>query len=250
MSETPQNMAGGIISWQIAQYLVRWLRPGTRLGLGGGRTVAALVPVLADLYRQGLDFEALTAASSIQELLRQWAIPLLNPESIGPMDATGKEPKPVDLLVDGADEVDPQWNLIKGYGGALTREKILAHAAQQRVYLVTEEKLVPRLGSRGRLPIEILRFGWQWTKQAVEKVLGSPAELRRGTDGTPFVTENGQYILDCQIAPLDNPQALEHDLANIPGVITTGLFLGLANCILLVAGEEVRQLHRKEIREP
>lgn len=229
----------------ISPYLARWLRPGMRLGLGGGRTVAALLPHLAELYRQGLHFEVVAAASSTCELARSLALPLTDPNTASLGSNSEHADSPLDLLLDGADEVDQHLNLIKGYGGALTREKILAHAAQQRIYLVTPEKLVPSLGSRGRLPIEVVQFGWRWTKRAVEAALGCTAQLRRQPDGSPFTTDNGQYILDCSVTVLEDPLAVERELHAIPGVVATGLFLNLADCVLVLGDSEVRELRRQ-----
>ncbi|GBD37236.1 Ribose-5-phosphate isomerase A [bacterium HR36] len=235
--------ATGRESPNIREVLRQRLRPGMRLGLGGGRTVASLLPHLAALHREGWNFSAVAAAQSTAQLAQQLGIALADTcEASGDRDPS---PGPLDLLLDGADEVDPQLDLIKGYGGALTREKILACAAQQRVYVVSREKLVPVLGSRGKLPIEVLPFGWRWTQQAVAGVLQAPIELRRNPDGSPYVTDNGSYILDCRIGCLADAWQVAQELRQIPGVVETGLFLGLADTVLVLEGGAVRVLQRQ-----
>jgi len=147
---------------------------------------------------------------------------------------------PLDLTVDGADEVDPPLNLIKGYGGALVRERIVAAASRRQVILVTVDKLVPPLGARGRLPVEIVPFGRPLCERRLA-ALGCRPGLR-GADGGPFVTDNGNLILDCEIAPLEDPAALEREIRRIPGVVDTGLFLGTADTVLVAEAGTVRVL--------
>ena len=155
-------------------------------------------------------------------------------------------PEPLDLTVDGADEVDPRLDLIKGYGGALTRERIVAAASRRQVILVTPEKLVPRLGTRGRLPVEVLPLARPLCERRLG-ALGCRPQLRE-VGGTPFVTDNGGLILDCGIAPLDDAAVLEREIRRIPGVIDTGLFLGTAERVLVAEGGGVRVLRRPEPR--
>ena len=149
---------------------------------------------------------------------------------------------PLDITVDGADEVDPRLDLIKGYGGALTRERIVAAASRRQVILVTPEKLVPRLGSRGRLPVEIVPFALPLCYRRLV-VLGCQPHLRQ-TGAEPFVTDNGNWILDCGIAAQDDPAALDRDIRRIPGVVDTGFFLGTAERVLVAEAESVRILRR------
>ena len=149
---------------------------------------------------------------------------------------------PLDLTVDGADEVDPRLDLVKGYGGALTRERIVAAASRRQVILVPPEKLVPRLGTRGRLPVEIVPFGRPLCERRLA-TLGCPPCLRE-TGGGPFVTDNGNWILDCGIAPQDAAAALDREIRRIPGVVDTGFFLGTADRVLVAEAETVRVLRR------
>ena len=149
---------------------------------------------------------------------------------------------PIDVTVDGADEVDPRLDLIKGYGGALTRERIVAAASRRQVILVTPEKLVPRLGTRGRLPVEIMPFAEPLCQRRLRALGCDPR--RRETAGAPFVTDNGNWILDCGIAAQDDAAALDRDIRRIPGVVDTGFFLGTAEQVLVAEAEAVRVLRR------
>ena len=149
---------------------------------------------------------------------------------------------PLDITVDGADEVDPRLDLIKGYGGALTRERIVAAASRRQVILVTSEKLVPRLGSRGRLPVEIVPFARPLCDRRLA-ALGCQPRLRE-VGAAPFVTDNGNWILDCGIAARDDAAALDCDIRRIPGVVDTGFFLGTAERVLVAEAEAVRVLRR------
>ena len=140
----------------------------------------------------------------------------------------------LDLTVDGADEVDPHLDLIKGYGGALVRERIVAAASRRQVILVTREKLVPRLGTRGRLPVEIVPFARPLCQRRLT-ALGCRPRLRE-TAGAPFVTDNGNWILDCGISVQEDAAALDREIRRIAGVVDTGFFLGTAERVLVARG--------------
>jgi len=135
------------------------------------------------------------------------------------------------LTVDGADEVDPHLNLIKGYGRALVREKIVAAASRKLVILVGPGKEVPVLGTRGKLPIEVVPFSLPLCQERLAKLGCKP--IIYGENGVPFVTDNGNHILDCKIAPILHPEQFEEHLRGIPGVVGTGLFLGMADLVLV-----------------
>jgi ribose 5-phosphate isomerase A len=147
---------------------------------------------------------------------------------------------PLDLTVDGADEVDPRLDMIKGFGGALVRERIVAAASRRQVILVTGDKLVPRLGMRGRVPVEIIPFARPFVERQLRSV-GCRPELRQ-VDGRPFVTDNRNWILDCGIDPLDDPAALDRTLRRIAGVVDTGFFLGTADTVLVAESGVIRTL--------
>jgi ribose 5-phosphate isomerase A len=166
------------------------------------------------------------------DLARQLGIPLTTLDEIDTLDVD----------VDGADEVDPHGNLIKGYGGALVREKIVAAASRRLVIVVGPEKLVPVLGSRGILPVEVVPFGMPLCRRRLTELGCQPEPRAHGKD--LVVTDNGNYILDCRIGPLHQPADLERSICAIPGVVDTGLFLGMAHTILIQQGGEVEVRQR------
>ncbi len=199
--------------------------PGAAVGLGTGRAAAAFVEALAVAVRGGFRVVGVPTSEATADLAGRLGVPL----------TTLDETPELDVAIDGADEVDPHGDLIKGYGGALVRERIVAAAARRFVVLVGSEKLVPVLGSRGKLPVEIVPFArGPATRQLA--ALGLRPELRQ-RDGTPVVTDNGDLILDCGVGPLTDPTALEARIRAVPGVVGTGLFLGL-NPTVLVLGPD------------
>jgi ribose 5-phosphate isomerase A len=201
------------------------------IGLGSGRAATAFVRALGERVRAGLRVRGVPTSEDTAALARAEAIPL------AALDAA-----PLDLTVDGADEVDPRLDLIKGYGGALVRERIVAAASRRQVILVTPEKLVERLGARGRLPVEVIPFARPLCERRLTG-LGCRPRLRE-TDGRPFVTDNGHAILDCAIEPPADPAALERAIRAIPGVVDTGFFLGTADTVLVAEAGTVRTLRR------
>jgi ribose 5-phosphate isomerase A len=158
--------------------------------------------------------------------------------------ATLAERPVLDLAIDGADEVDPHFNLIKGLGGALLREKIVESAARRFVVVVDESKLVERLGTRGPLPVEVTQFAWEAHVRWLES-LGCRAELRREADGRPFITDNANYIVHCTFpAGISDPLALARRLGERPGILEHGLFLGMATEVVVAGENGVRVLGR------
>jgi len=155
---------------------------------------------------------------------------------------------PLDLTVDGADEAQVDTlNLIKGRGGALLREKIVASNSAKMIVIVDESKLVTRLGSKTPVPVEIVPFGWQATSEHLKELGGEPV-LRLRPDGKPYVTDGGNYILDCRFASIGNPEKLATDLKMIVGVIETGLFIGVASLIIAAKRGGVQQIERPGLR--
>jgi len=144
--------------------------------------------------------------------------------------------------VDGADEVDPQLDLIKGYGGALVREKVVAAASRREIILVGSEKLVAVLGSRGKLPVEVIPFAAAFCARRLA-ALGCRPQIR-SADGGPFVSDGGNYILDCGVDPIAAAQELENAIRDIPGVVGTGLFINIADVVLVGEGDSVREMRR------
>lgn len=193
------------------------------IGLGTGSTVRWFVEAVAARVQQGHRHVAVPTSNATRELARALGIPLADDE--GPWDVL--------VDVDGADEVDPARNLIKGGGGALLREKIVNRAARRNVIIVDESKLVPALG-RGAVPIEVLPFGHRHTARALE-AFGAPT-LRAGR------TDNGNVVYDLRTPPLDDPGALERALAAIPGVVESGLFVQRADLVLVAGAAGVRRM--------
>lgn len=212
----------------LATHALGFVADGAVVGLGSGRAASAFVRALAARVRDGLRARAVATSEETARLARDLGIELVGLEA------------DIDLTVDGADEVDPKLNLIKGYGGALVRERIVAAASRRQVILVTAEKLVDTLGARGRLPVEVLPFGLPLCRRRLVD-FGLKPTLRADDDG-PFVTDNFNVILDCAVGPIENPAGLERAIRTIPGVIDTGLFLGTADTVVVAEGESVREL--------
>jgi ribose 5-phosphate isomerase A len=211
----------------IAERALEFVPDGGVIGLGTGHAATAFIHALGQRVLTGLRVRGVPTSQASADLARRYSIPLTTLDEVDALDVD----------VDGADEVDPACNLIKGYGGALVREKIVAASARRLVILVGSEKLVPVLGAHGKLPVEVVPFGLALCRRRLA-ALGCPPELRMH-DGQPFVTDNGNVILDCRISPLDRPVELEQTLRAIPGVVGTGLFLGMADTVLIQDGDRV-----------
>ena len=205
----------------IVERALEHVASGTKIGLGSGRAAQAFVRALGELVRHGVRVQGVPTSEETAELARRERIPLLTLAEAGTLD----------LTVDGADEVDPNLDLIKGYGRALVREKIVAASSRRLIILVGEEKLVPQLGTRGRLPVEVLPFAMPLCERRLSQLGFRPVPCRK--DGRLFVTDNGNHILDCATAPILNAMQLELEIRTIPGVVGTGLFLGMADMVLV-----------------
>jgi ribose 5-phosphate isomerase A len=218
----------------LATRALDFVRDDSVVGLGAGRAASAFVRALAARTRGGLRVRGVPASEDTARLARELGIALVGLEA------------ELDLTVDGADEVDRGLNLIKGYGGAFVRERIVAAASRRQVILVTADKLVDTLGGRGRLPVEVLPFALPLCQRRLED-LGLKSALRTREE-RPFVTDNFNVIVDCTVGPIADPAALERAILAIPGVIDTGLFLGTADTVLVSDGETVRELVRRRSR--
>jgi ribose 5-phosphate isomerase A len=215
-----------------------YVRPGMRLGLGSGSTAKIFVELLGERVRAGLKVVGVPTSDVTRRDAERGGIPL----------STLDETPELDLTIDGADEVGPDLSLIKGGGGALFREKIVAAASARMLVIADESKWVPTLG-RFPLPIEVEPFGLESTRRAIEKAFadtGSPASaVRRQTkDGHAFVTDGGHWILDGALQRIADPRALAARLAAIPGVIEHGLFIGMATVVVLAGSAGVRVVER------
>lgn len=208
---------------------------GMAVGLGTGTTATHCLHLLGRRVAEGLRMVGIPTSEATRRLARQVGIPLTD----------FAEHTRLDLALDGADEVDPALSLIKGGGGALFREKIVASAAARLVIFADSSKAVQTLGGFP-LPVEVNAFGWQLVAERIAG-LGAEVALRHVPGGgaeEPFVTENHGYILDCRFGTIPDPGGLEERLRAIPGVMVTGLFVGMADTVLLGEGEAVRTLRR------
>jgi len=201
------------------------------IGLGSGSTARLFIQGVAELVRSGRRLIGVPTSSDSRDLAESLGIPLL----------TEAGPWPIEVNVDGADEVSPALDLIKGGGGFLTREKVVNEAARINVVVVDETKLVPALGTRFPIPVEVLAFGHHNTAAALGRF--GEVKLRR-VGGQPFRTDTGGLIYDVVTGPLSDPRALDAAVRAIPGVVETGLFLGRANLVLVAGDGGVRQLGR------
>ena len=217
---------------------LEFVRPGMRLGLGTGTTAAYFVELLAERVRAGLDVVAVPTSEATRAQAQQLGIVLST------LDATPE----LDLTVDGADEIAPDLTLIKGGGGALLREKVVASASAKLVVIADESKWVNVLG-HFPLPVEIVPFGATVTRRAVETAAAEtgcpgPAPLRKTSNGHAFVTDSGHWLIDAQFQRIADPQALAARLSVIPGVMEHGLFIGLARTAIIAGPAGVRIVER------
>jgi ribose 5-phosphate isomerase A len=218
----------------LAQAALELIGNDCVIGLGSGRTANAFTQALAERVRGGMRVRGVATSKKTAALAIQLGIPLVNLDEV----------EAIDVTVDGADEVDPELNLIKGLGGALVREKILASASARLIILVDSGKLVSALGEHGVLPVEVVPFGLAFVCRRLSR-LGYPPTLRK-MNGELFVSDNGNYILDCRVPALQNPLETEQTLREIPGVVGTGLFLGMAHTVLVQDGNEIQVRRRRE----
>ena len=201
---------------------------GMLLGLGSGTTVGYLIPLLAQKVKAGLSITAMVTSKMTEQLAQQAGIKLVD------FDGSVQ----VDLTIDGADEVNERLDLIKGGGGALLHEKILAVGSKREIIIVDGRKLVKVLGA-APLPVEVIKYGWRRVAEQLAK-LGCVPYLRVDTSSTPFLTEEGNYILDCQFRQIADPAALAKQLDHIVGVVEHGLFVGLADKVIVGTGDTTR----------
>lgn len=234
----PAPAGAGLDRGQLERLAARALdhvHDGALVGLGSGRAASGFVRALGARVARGLRVRGVATSEATAQLAREVGVTLV-----------GLEDGILDITVDGADEVDPDLDMIKGYGGALVRERIVAAASRLRITLVGGEKLVPVLGARGRLPVEVIPFAWPLVARELA-ALGCRPTLRMA-GGAPFVTDSGNRIADCTVRPIEAKAAFERDLRAIAGVVDTGLFLGVADVVLVAEGEGVREIRRGATR--
>ena len=201
---------------------VEFVRDGMVVGLGTGSTAKHMVLALGEKVRAGMRLRGVPTSQETATLAKQQGIILIDADSAWV----------IDIAIDGADQVDPCFNLIKGGGGALLKEKIVAASAKQFIVLVDYTKRVPVLGGSFPLPIEVIPFGWGSTARAIEALTKSRVVLRE-RNGASFTTEAGNMIVDVHLARIDQPRELEIALNHIPGVVETGLFVGRTDLLIV-----------------
>lgn len=223
---------------QAAARALEHVRDGMKLGLGTGSTAKHFVELLGEKVRSGLRVVGVPTSEATRADAERCGVPL----------STLDELDRLDLTIDGADEVDPHLNLIKGGGGALLREKIVAASSDRMIVIADDSKWVERLG-RFPLPIEVIPFGLAATRRAIADAfaangVSAPLELRKGSDGHGFVTDGGHWIVDARLGAIPDAAALARSLAAIPGVVEHGLFIGLATTAVLASPTGIRTIQR------
>jgi ribose 5-phosphate isomerase A len=207
---------------------------GAVIGLGSGRAAWAFVKLLGEHVRAGrVRIRGVPTSEATARVATQHGVPLAGLEEAGELA----------LTVDGADEVDPHLDLIKGYGRALVREKVVAAASRRLVILVGEEKRVPRLGARGQLPVEVVPFAATLCERRLAELGLRPVLWK--TAGCPGLTDNGNHILDCGVDAIADARQLEANVRAIPGVVGTGLFLGMADAVLVGNRDDFRLIEER-----
>ena len=215
---------------------VEHINDGMIVGLGTGSTVKYSLKKLGELVRDGLDIKGIPTSINTKRIAKQENIPL----------TTLEENPELDITIDGADEVDSFLNLIKGGGGALTREKIIAFNSKKVIIVVDDSKIVKALGIDFPLPVEIIKYGWTATKKRLEE-FDCTVELRKIMENEPYITDNGNYILDCEFERIDDPEQLEIDINSIPGVVENGLFIGLVDEVIVGGKQGISTLNKETV---
>ena len=222
---------------EAAKYAVQFVQSGMVVGLGTGSTAIFATRRIAELLKDGTLKNVVGFATSkvVWQEAQHLGIPLMEQTM----------PSKIDLTIDGADEVDPKLNLIKGGGGALFREKIVAQASDREIIIVDDSKLSPCLGTKHTLPVEVNPFGWQSQLRFLES-LGARATIRKNTDKTQFVTDSGNMIFDCDFGPIADPSGLADVLGARAGIIEHGLFIGIASDVIVASETGIRHLKRPQ----
>lgn len=215
-----------------ARASLRFVKDGQVVGLGTGSTAAFFIKLLGDEVKRGLRVRGIPTSVRSGELAASLGIPL----------TTLDECQEIAVTVDGADEVDAEMRLIKGGGGALLREKIVASATKQLVIVADESKQVAMLG-KFPLPVEVIRFAQALVAKEIA-ALGAAVSVRTGPDGKPFVTDENNHILDCRFGQIPDADKLARQLSDMPGVVEHGLFIGMASVVLFARGSEIVELRR------
>ncbi len=220
---------------EAAEYAVQFVQSGMVVGLGTGSTAIFATRRIGELLRTGAlkNITGFATSTATQDEAERLGIPMMD----------SSLPLKIGLTIDGADEVDPKLNVIKGGGGALFREKIVAQASDREIIVVDDSKLSPCLGTHHTLPVEVSPFGWQSQLRFLES-LGARASIRKNPDDSQFVTDSGNMIFDCDFGPIADPAGLGAALAARAGIVEHGLFLGIANDVIVAGEASIRHLKR------
>jgi len=206
------------------------IEDGMILGLGTGSTVDYALRKIGKMVNKGIKIKGIPTSFRTKKIANEEKIPLTSFE----------ENPEIDLTIDGADEVDSELRLIKGGGGALTREKMIAYYSKKVIIIIDETKVVKMLGIDFSLPVEVVKFGWTLTKEKL-KEFNCNVDLRKIMNN-PYITDNSNYILDCEFDRIKEPEQLEIDINNIPGVVENGLFIGLADEVIVGSKQGIKTL--------
>jgi ribose 5-phosphate isomerase A len=225
-------MANDLEKEAAARASLRFIRDGHVVGLGTGSTAACFIRLLGEQVKKGLRIRGIPTSVRSRELALSLGIPL----------TTLDECQEIDVTVDGADEVDPELRLIKGGGGALLREKIVASATKQLVIVADATKRVAVLG-KFPLPVEVIQFARALVTKRIA-ALGAQVTLRMEAGEKPYVTDENNHILDCSFGQIPDADGLARQLSDMPGVVEHGLFIGMANTVLMANGSEIAEFHR------
>jgi ribose 5-phosphate isomerase A len=220
---------------EAAEFAVQFVHSGMVVGLGTGSTAIFATRKIGELLRTGAlkDILAFATSNVTADAARELGIPMME-DSL---------PHQLDVTIDGADEVDPQFNLIKGGGGALFHEKVVAQASIREIIVVDDSKLSACLGTRFDLPVEVSPFGWLSQRRFLES-LGCTPKIRQNKDGSQFVTDSGNMIMDCHFGPIADVPKLAAELGARAGIIEHGLFVGIADDVIVAAADGIRHLTR------
>ena len=218
---------------QAGEKAAEYVQDGMVVGLGSGTTVYYTIQKLGELVSEGLQIKAIPSSTETEKLARKAGIPLTSFSEVSELD----------ISIDGADEVDPEFNLIKGGGGALLREKFVDSLTKKFIVVVDESKLVSRLGSFP-LPVEMIPFGWEVSVKAIERLGGTP--ILRKKDGETFVSDNGNYIVDCHFSTIHQPASLHTQLKQLLGVVETGLFTDMTDLLIIGGTDGTKVITVKE----
>ncbi|KAB2330994.1 ribose-5-phosphate isomerase RpiA [Bacillus mesophilum] len=216
-----------------AEEAVKYVKNGMTVGLGSGSTVDFMLHALGKRVQEGLQIQGIPSSKKTEKLAAELGIPLVD------FSVTTH----IDLAIDGADEIDPSLNLIKGGGGSLVREKVVDACADELIIIADSSKVVSALG-RFPLPIEVLTFGFEVTAQYIKNLGGDPVLRRK--DGEIFISDNGNYILDCSFGQIDDAAALHGKLVTLVGVVETGIFADMADKVIVARSGEIELFQKKQ----